>query len=83
MKSLLWAVLGLALLDLALTSNLAIPKVAEGVAKWVSDWIDPTVPLITASPIQTSSTPANPTPIPVLGPNASPFPGPFPLPLPL
>ena len=79
----MWAVLGLALLDFTLTTNLAIPKVAEGVAKWVSDWIDPTVPLITASPIQTSSAPANPTPIPVLGPNATPGPIPLPLPVPL
>lgn len=81
MRTFLWGIFALAVLDLVLTSKVEIPQAGAGIAKWISDWLDPTVPLITASPVQTSSTPANPTPIPTLGPGVNPLPQPFPLPI--
>lgn len=51
MKGILWGVLALTILDLALTSDVvtSLPVALAGVARWVKNWIDPSVPFLTQS----------------------------------
>jgi len=76
-KGLLWGVLGLTFLDLILMSPLEIPKAGKALAKWIEDWMNPAVPLLSQQASTKSSTGTAPTipPIPPIVTTGFQFPG--------